>query len=651
MPITDANQKKDVAKVSDKPLEQGQDVADKARHALSLEATAKPGEKTVLKAEAGSSHAYSDFINASFDKASTTIKQTMAMLPSLAIDSDTGKKINQKNSTDISLDFDSILKKNCVEPTEKECKPATGSAFDGFNFVASKKVEEEADAKGIQTKAEFHLNKTDWDKAMAAFEKVGKPNSAQATADVSVHRDQNGKVDVIRQGNQTLAQTAEGGQLVMNEAGDVLQKDANGEVQFHMQDGKFMGKLASGRNIVVEEDEQGNKRAYILDAQGNPTSEVYEGESGSYKVIGKFENGRIVTSNSTVEQAGGINKLAEDMEAEAIRTKTNQFQQLRDGIMTVTPDGSVIAAKKDGTALISISEGRYLVRNADKSWTIHEKNKAAVHLSQGEVQEILKDKAPERRGMVQAIKALISFGKDQTLTNADGSSTITMSGDRMQGRVNETKAETDASGQTVVTGLVNGESQTIDTQAKTLEVKHADGKVDRIATGPKGFKFTGKGYNYDSGKVTTTSGDVITSNGIQMANGTQIHRDGSIDFADGTRIKSDGTIVESATYSKKESERTMAQAADSKAASVAGYAMGKAGEIRSRAASGHATASDIASLEAAFAGLCEAVTALSGNCDPSTQFKLYTAKSSVSESISVGKAHLNTGNKPVGVAA
>jgi len=651
VPLTDANQKKEVAKVGDKPLEQGQDAADKARHALSLEATAKPGDKVVAKPEGavgGSAAAYSDFLNASFDKASTTIRQTMAMLPSLSIEGAAGKKIDQKHTTTDSLDFSGFINAKFNEK-EKACAPATASDLGGFSFITPEKKVEEIKGDHILTQAAAHLADSDWKKVMQAYDKATGTADAQNIADGAIHRDQSGKIDVIRQGDKTITSTADNGHMISSDAGDTVKNDANGDVEFHMQDGKFVGQLESGNRVVVEKDGKGNERLYLVDKSGKGISEVFEGESGEFKVIGKFENGNIVTSNSTVEQAGGIHKLAEQMAAKARETKTNQVLKFSDSIMAVTPNGRVIAAKKDHTTLVSISEGRYLVRNADKSWTIHEKGKAPVQLAAEDVRAILAAKEPEEEELIQALRAVINFGDTKTLSNTEGTSTIAISGDRMSGRMNEVKSTTDESGKTVVTGLLNGESQRIDTSAKTVEVAHADGKVDRVAVGPKGFKFTGKNYKYDSGKVTTSSGDVVTSNGVQMANGTQIHRDGSVDFTDGSRIKADGTVGESLIYSKKESERTTTQTADSKAASVAGYAMGKAGEIRGRAASGHATASDIASLEAAFAGLCEAVTALSGNCDPSTQFKLYTAKSSVSESISVGKAHLN--DKPVGIAA
>jgi len=664
VPLVDVNHKKDVPKEGDKSLEKGHDVAHEARQALSLEAT-KPTPKVVVVVEAKvenkpeskpeaktASTDYAAYISSAFDKASTTIQQTMAMLPGLSIENESGKQIDKTHSIDKNLDLDALML-NKAGSNHK--KAEASETISGFTFNSGEKVQQFGDAKKQLTLAETKLSTGDWNKLSLAYDLIdpSRKSKIESTAFGSVHRDGNGRIDDVRHNGQ-IDIRSKSELMSQNDAGEKLLTDLKGNLELKMdKDGRAEGVLKSGERFVIERNAQGKKQFYFLDAQGQPTSDVYVDENGHMCVEGKFVNGKIVTTESTLDQAGGVLKVAEAMKAEAARTMTDQFKRFKDGIITVTPEGTLLAVKQDHTSFMSTEDGRYIARGIDGSLTIYQDGKEPVKLSRAFVLKELASKAPQVLALHNAMKQLMSFGVNSVLTSADGRSSISVKNHALTGTMNEVASTTNSAGQTVNRGLLNGESQTIDTKNHSVAIAHSNGKIDKVEVSPKGdFKFEGKGYTYDNGIATTADGNVISQDKIKMANGTEYHNDGSVNYADGSKITASGKIINSSADLQSSEKVASQQAADSQASSAAGYALGLAGAMRSKAASGHATASDIASLEATFAGLCEAVTALSATCDLSTQFKLYSAEGSVSESLTLAYANMNdTSRQQVAVAA
>lgn len=637
---------KETAKAADKPAELKNDSADHARQKLSWEAVKKPEQKdevktevkTEVKAEAKLSaveQGYSDYLSSSLDKATSLIKQTVDLLPSLSIEDASGaKKIDSKYISSSKLDVNALISKNC-ETDSTKCAPAKDSILGEFSFDDSAKP---AEIKTVMnSEAELSLSNEDWQKVLKTFRNkdAAQANQVETTAEGYVHRDKAGQADVIKSGDNTILRSSDAGQIIANAAGDKLKLDAQGNFEFKMVDGKFVGALESGNSVVI--DEKG-EHAYIVDKTGKPTTKVFNSASGKFEVVGEFLGGVIVTTNATMGQPEDLTKIAADLEAKAVATGKIQYHQFANGIMSVSPDKTVVALQNDGTSMVSTGDGRYLVRDANKQISIHEKGKEPIVLSPEVLKSIREGKGGNRQELKSAITTLLNFGRTDVLTTDNGT-TLKLSNGAVEGNVKGALSTVVNDGVAVNTNLETGAVETVNTKDKTVEVKNADGTVDRIESRPNGkFTVKGKNYTYDSGKVTTAAGDVVTANNVRLANGTEYKNDGTVSFADGSKIMADGTYYSSG---RADGLRMVSAAAESQVSSKAGYAESLAGAIRSKAASGNATASDIASLESAFAGLCDAVRALSIDCDPSVGFKLYQAKGTVAESISTARANLN----------
>jgi hypothetical protein len=630
---------KDAHKEGDKPKEHAAE-SQQARLALALEAGKKPEVKAEQKAVTKpSDESMVAYISSGIDKASSLLSDAVNLLPTLTIDDKT------KPAPTGKVDINSFLKEKCSpDAKSKVCDTDTiDSGIKGFKFDTNESLVENKTTKATLSVAETKLSNNDWNKVFAAYDSQNPAKAGQVenTAGALVHRDNAGLADVIKTAEGALLRTADNGQLNVLDAGDKIKVGPDGKLQAAFDaKGNFTAVLDSGNRMVIEKD---SERAYFIDDKGVPFGQVFNRKNGEFEVIGEYKDGQLRITNQNINAPECLDKIVENASIEAAKTGKTVVVQAADGIVAVAADKSFVALQNDGSSIVSMPDGRYLVRTSTGELSICSPDGTSEKLTKEFLASIRESKKPEMLALRSAAQKLVEFSITHTLKGADGKATLTKNGDVLQGAVTNSFV-TSRDGAVVTTqNLETGASQTVDTNRKTVENKSADGTVDRIEAKPDGkFKVQTKNYTYDAGTVRTKEGDVFSANHVRLANGTEVDKDNNVTLADGTVIRADGTYT---SQSRAKAEMVMAsKAAESKAASMAGYAEGMAGAIRSRAASGHATASDIASLESVFAGLCDAVAALGMVGDPSVQFKLYSAKGTVSESISTGLAGLAHSN-------
>ncbi len=635
MPL-DVPPKKDVHKEGDKPQEHAGDT-QQSRLLLSLEASKKPEAKAEQKAKAANDESMVAYISSGIDKASSLLTDALNMLPSLTID-------NKKPASTEKVDISSFLKENCNADDKNEtCKvtPVDVGAT-GFVFKAEKPLVEDKKVGATLSTAETKLSSSDWNKFFAAYDSQNpnKANQVERNNNGLVHRDSTGKVDVVRTAEGTMLRTTDGGQLNALDAGEKIKVGPDGKLQAAFdKDGNFTAVLDSGNRMVIE---KGSEHAYFVDATGNRFGQVFNRKDGGFEVYGEYKDGKLIVTNGEIKSKDGLAQIVDEAAIEAAKTGKTVVVQADGGIVAVAADKSFVALQNDGSSIVSMPDGRYLVRNNKGELSICSPDGTTEKISKEFLASIRESKKPEMLALRKAAEQLRKFSITHTLQGTDGKASLSNVNNILSGTVTNSFRTEQKNGVTTTTNLETGAVQTVDTNNKTVENKSADGTVDRIEAKPDGkFRIQTKNYTYDSGTVTTKEGDVFSADHVRLANGTEIDKYNTVTMADGTTIRADGTYT---SQGRAKAEMVMAaKAAESKAQSMAGYAEGLAGAIRSRAASGHATASDIASLESVFAGLCDAVAALGMVGDPSVSYKLYSAKGTVSESISTSLANLNRG--------
>ncbi|MFA7340220.1 MAG: hypothetical protein WC028_25795 [Candidatus Obscuribacterales bacterium] len=636
MPL-DVPPKKDVNKEGDKPQEHGADT-QQSRLLLSLEASKKPEHKPEQKATTkASDESMAAYISSGIDKASSLLTDAVAMLPTLTLDDTTKPKSTDK------VDISSFLKENCKADAKNEaCKVTTvDSGFTGFVFKTDKPLVEDKKVGANLSTAETKLSASDWNKLFAAYDSQNSTAGSQVerTANGLVHRDATGKADVVRGAGNTKLRTADGGILNASDAGDKVKVGPDGKIQFSFdKDRNFRAALDGGTSIVIE---RGSELAYFVDANGNRYGQVFNRKDGGFQVYGEYKNGNLVVTNDEMKTKGGLAKIVETASIEAAKLGKSVTVQADGGMVIVGADKSFIALQNDGSSIVSMPDGRYLVRNGKGDLSICSPDGSTQEISKEFLASIRESKREELRALRTAAAQLVQFSTTHTLHGTDGKASLTMNNNTLTGHVVDSFHTSQKDGVTTTTNIADGSTQTVDIKTKEVVNTDAKGNQSRIEAKPNGqFKITTKNYTYDSGTVTTKEGDVFSANHVRLANGTELDSNNTVTMADGTTMRADGSYT---SQSRGKAEMVMAsKAAESKAASIAGYAEGMAGAIRSRAASGHATASDIASLESVFAGLCDAVASLGMVGDPSVSFKLYSAKGTVSESISSSRSNLNS---------
>ncbi len=635
MPL-DVPPKKDVHKEGDKPQEHAGDT-QQSRLLLSLEASKKPEAKVEQKAKpTASDESMAAYISSGIDKASSLLSDAVNMLPTLTID-------DKKPASSEKVDISSFLKENCKADDKNEtCKVTpVDSGVKGFVFKAEKPLVEDKKVGATLSTAETKLSSNDWNKLFAVYDSQNpsKAGQVERTANGLVHRDSSGKTDVVRTAEGTLLRTTDGGQLNASDAGDKIKVGPDGKLQAAFdKDGNFTAVLDSGNRMVIE---KGSEHAYFVDAAGNRFGQVFNRKDGGFEVIGEYKNGKLIATNGEMHTKDGLAQIVEEAAAQAATSGKTVVVQADGGIVAVAADKSFVALQNDGSSIVSMPDGRYLVRSDKGELSISSPDGTTEQISKEFLDSIRESKKPEMLALRTAAEQLRKFSITHTLHGTDGKASLSMINNILSGTVADSFTTQQQNGVTTTTNLETGATQTVDTKNKTVENKSADGTVDRIEAKPDGkFRVQTKNYTYDSGTVTTKEGDVFSADHVRLANGTEIDKNNTVTMADGTTIRADGTYT---TQGRAKAEMVMAaKVAESKAQSMAGYAEGLAGAIRSRAASGHATASDIASLESVFAGLCDAVAALGMVGDPSVSYKLYSAKGAVSESISTSIANLTS---------
>lgn len=635
MPL-DVPPKKDVHKEGDKPQEHAGDT-QQSRLLLSLEASKKPEAKVEQKAKpAASDESMAAYISSGIDKASSLLSDALKALPSLTID--------EKNPASTEkVDISSFLKENCKPDDKNEACKATpvDAGVKGFVFKAEKPLVEDKKEGAILSTAETKLSISDWSKLFATYDSQNpnKANQVERTTNGLVHRDSTGKVDVVRTTEGTILRTTDGGQLNASDAGDKIKVGPDGKLQAAFdKDGNFTAVLDSGNRMVIE---KGSEHAYFVDAAGNRFGQVFNRKDGSFEVIGEYKDGKLIATNGEMHTKDGLAQIVEEAAAQAATSGKTVVVQADGGIVAVAADKSFVALQNDGSSIVSMPDGRYLVRNDKGELSICSPDGSTEKISKEFLDSIRESKKPEMLALRTAAEQLRKFSITHTLHGTDGKASLSMINNIISGTVTDSFTTQQQNGVTTTTNLETGATQTVDINKKTVENKSADGTVDRIEAKPDGkFRIRTKNYTYDSGTVTTKEGDVFSADHVRLANGTEIDKNNTVTMADGSTIRADGTYI---SQGRAKAEMVMAaKVAENKAQSMAGYAEGLAGAIRSRAASGHATASDIASLESVFAGLCDAVAALGMVGDPSVSYKLYSAKGAVSESISTSIANLTS---------
>ncbi|MBP9090597.1 hypothetical protein KBI23_06165 [bacterium] len=636
MPL-DVPPKKDVHKEGDKPQEHGVD-AQQSRLLLSLEASKKPEHKPEQKAASkASDESMAAYISSGIDKASSLLTDAAALLPTLSIGDKTKPASNDK------VDISSFLKENCKTDAKSElCKTTkVDTGIGDFVFKADKPLVEDKKVGASLSTAETILSSSDWHKLFTAYDSQdpSKASQVERTTKALVHRDATGKTDVVRTAEGTILRTTDGGQLNASDAGDKVKIGPDGKIQFTLdKDRNFTAALDGGNSIVIE---RGSELAYFVDAKGNRFGHVFNRKDNGLEVYGEYKNGNLVVTSEEMKTKEGLAKIVETAAAEAAKTGKTVVIQADGGIVAVAADQSFVALQNDGSSIVSMPDGRYLVRTSKGELSICSPDGTTEKISKEFLDSIRESKRPEMLALRKAAAQLVQFSITHTLHGTDGKASLSMIDNTLSGSVVESFNTAQKDGVTTTTNLENNTSQSVDISNKTVVNTDAKGNKTTLEALPNGqFKITTKNYTYDSGTVTTKEGDVFSANHVRLANGTELDSNNTVTMADGTTMRADGSYT---SQSRGKAEMVMAsKAAESKAASMAGYAEGMAGAIRSRAASGNATASDIASLESVFAGLCDAVASLGMVGDPSVSFKLYSAKGTVSESISTSLAKLNS---------
>jgi len=633
----DVPPKKDVQKEGDKPQEHAGD-SQQSRLLLSLEASKKPEAKVEQKAKpAASDESMAAYISSGIDKASSLLNDALKALPTLTID--------EKNPASTEkVDISSFLKENCKADDKNEACKATpvDAGVKGFVFKAEKPLVEDKKEGAILSTAETKLSISDWSKLFAVYDSQNpnKANQVERTTNGLVHRDSTGKVDVVRTTEGTTLRTTDGGQLNASDAGSKIKVGPDGNIQFSFdKDQNFTAVLdgSEGTRVVIDRK---TGTAHFVDANGKPFGQVFNRKGDQFEVYGEYKNGNLITTNGEMHTKDGLAQIVEEASAEAVRTGKTVVVQADGGIVAVAADKSFVALQNDGSSIVSMPDGRYLVRNNKGELSICSADGTAEKISKEFLNSIRESKAPEMRALREAAEQLRTFSITRTLRGKDGKASLSMINNILSGTVHDSFTTQQENGVTTTTNAEDGSTIKVNRADNTIKVISANGKINTIEAKPNGdFKIKTDNYTYDSGTVTTKEGDVISADHVRLANGTEIDKNNTVTMADGTTIRADGTYT---SQGRAKAEMVMAaEAAESKAQSMAGYAEGLAGAIRSRAASGHATASDIASLESVFAGLCDAVAALGMVGDPSVSYKLYSAKGTVSESISTSLVNLN----------
>lgn len=650
MPITDtAKNTRETAKPADQSTSHA-DAAQQAQAKLAADAIAdkqpKAGDK---KSEAKpADNSFIHMLEHGKGKLTSLLWDTANyILPPLTIihGGDAEKAVIKKEEGMLDLTklvSDSCSSGNSCKADSSVSKP---SGLAGFEFVKNQATES-GDRQKMESFEKTLLSKADLAAVNQCFtEAQCKADSKQTLAPILKdlgkdnlgHKNADGQVDAVRHGDTTVFRGPNGEITTAELHGIISRLDKNGERIFQMApNGHFIGKMENG--LIADIDPSTNTMR-VLDKEGKPVTEIHNGKT--LAVIGKFQGGQVtmtteeITSEQLPQTLRDLKELAKTSGEMQTRTFTN-------GQYIVYPDGTVMGVQMDGTATLSVADDKYLVRKPDGSFELYTDGKAGPEkLSESEAEETLRHHHVDAAIISATLRRMRKYARCHQL-DGDHETTVSLDGDKIKSNVSGVMSTEQSETSVKTTDLQTGKVIETDLQSKTVTVDDGHGSKTTIQAeqNPQhGFKFQGTGYQYDNGKVTTANGDVFQNGDIHFANGNEYHKDGTTTFADGSTFQSyDAASRQSAQSQQVEAARK------SQAVNMASYAEGLAGALRSKAASGHATASDIAALESAYSSICSAVMSLGAECDPGARVKLMMAQGDIGSSIDASLASLH--NKP-----
>ncbi len=668
MPITENTAKHDVTPVA-KPGEAHETAAQEAQKKLAAEATAAAKAKAeaeaaakakaqadaIAKAKAeaeakakgdakpeapkdGKSTGWLDMIESSASKAAGAIwDSATSVLPVLnLIHSDSTNRAVEKKE-DGQLDLKKLVSDTC---SGNSCKVDSTTynkdALPGFEFI---KKDVQDDKSPIMMQKDY-VSAKDMEAINKCFEAVCKNNGAPLAFDArkflqgDVHQSTDGTV-AVRSGDTTAFKNPDGTLTTADIHGLISQKDKDGKLIFQLnKEGHFTGAMQNG-NIIDIDPKTVTMR--MLDKNGKPAVEVHNGKS--FEIVGEFKNGKVVISEKEITPKTMIDLLREARE-EAKASGKPQVRTWINGQFVVQPDGSAMGLQSDGTAILSVSSDKYLVRNHDGSYLLFTEGGAEPEkLNRSEVEEVLKHHHVEAAIIAAALLRMRHYERCHKLEGANHTSVSLING-VLQSTVADTVQTTQSGNKVVATDLSTGQKIEADVKAKTVKATDDQGQTTDIQGTATGFNVAGNGWKYNDGKVTTSNGDVIENGNIHFANGTTYHNNGSTTFKDGSSFNADGSVTDHNGVRHTAAEAQAVAVKEAQAASMTAYAEGIAGSLRSLASSGHASLGDLAALESAYSSICSAVMALGAECDPAARVKLMMAQDDIGSSLEATLAAL-----------
>lgn len=470
-----------------------------------------------------------------------------------------------------------------------------------------------------------------------------KASDVEKLAIGDVHRDKNGRVDGIRLPDGTIKLISENGETTeVRPDGTQIRHAANGDFMFErFADGRIKkGALKEGGFAQWDEA----TKSYIMtDRNGQIVARLESGKKTVAHLI--FTDNDIIVQNDIPDFHNNAGYL-DGLRKQSLEAHRSFIHVTDKATIVVGADGTMIGAQKDGTTFISVGDDHYLVRNTDGSFELFGKGETS---SQKFSKEQLKEMLLARHlklWEINAIKfAMSEFARCHTIIGANNTKLTVNNGEvkvvsgatELNQRNLAIQATDTKTGRTASVDIGTGEAQTTDAQGHKTELTRNQNGEPIIH---------GAGYTAVGDQVQTDNGDHFVGRTIQMANGTQYDGQGRTKFIDGSSFNADnsvtardGTRISSVAEQQQHQQQMTARqemaVKEAQAASMTAYAEGIAGSLRGLAASGHASAGDLAALESAYSSICSAVMSLGDECDPSARVKLMMAQDDIGSSLDI----------------
>ncbi|MBU6454263.1 MAG: hypothetical protein KGS72_20970 [Cyanobacteria bacterium REEB67] len=468
-------------------------------------------------------------------------------------------------------------------------------------------------------------------------------------ADGKIHRDANGKIDWEKHGDITTKRSADGINVSVNgktheisvtddKGQNLLKKGADGKWHFDIPGG-------SGKSWVEIDAKTG--KATIYD-NGRPISAKIAN--------GRFEE-EVGNTHITASDANILPNLGSTVGStfNGLFSGKARIERGADGIKIDAADGSGMWVGKDGSAGMRLADGTTIAMDAAKKITVYHKDGTHEEMSKEQLAKMLgTDRARAIKAVVEQLRHFNETGKltdgngsEITASNTNGSKTPTLAAKTADVTVTST-----GSAPMVIAAAHSGLKQEVNLQANTIDVIGADGKKAGTIGSENGHTtYTTASYKFDGSEAILNDGTQITDHGAVFRDGTNIHDDGTIE-KNGVTFDSAGEVTSyraskssGATGGRSEtSVENIARAQVSEAESIAS-------SIRSRAASGYVTASDIAALQSSLASLSVLVCSLAQFPDAGVLAGAVMAEDDVAGSMELALGALHTNHSEVKAAA